>query len=98
MVMNKGKVIDTVDRALTMATDHVSGNRDPTLPDCMDSQVHRFLETLKEMKSSLETPDAAWVSQKYMGMAIADGWPFESELGKLICEAEDAYHSLKASV
>lgn len=95
--MKRHKAIATVDRALTMASDHVSGSRDPSLPNYMDSQVERFLETLKQMKASLESPDADWVSQKYMCMAIADGWPFESELGKLICEAEEEYHSLRAS-
>ena len=96
--MNRDKTIEAVDRALTMASDHVSGTRDPSLPNYMDSQVERFSETLKQMKYSLERPDADWVSQKYMCMAIADGWPFESELGKLICEAEDKYHSLRASL
>lgn len=96
--MKKDRVVEAVDRAARMASDHISGNRDVTLPDYMDPQVERFLETLKEMKASLENPDANWVSQKYMGMAIADGWPIESELGKLICEAEDGYHSLNAPV
>lgn len=92
--MNRDRVIAAVDRALNRATEHLAGNRDESLPDYMDSQVRRFQETLQEMKASLESPHEKRVSQKYMGMAIADGWPFESELGKLVCEAEDLYHSM----
>ena len=93
--MKKDKVIEAVDRALKKASDHIAGNRDVTLPEYMDPQVERFADTLKEMKESLESPNGNWVSERYMGIAIADGWPFESELGRLICEAEDGYHSLK---
>ena len=63
-----------------------------TLPEYTDSQVMRFLETLHEMKCSLNDSVNTTRPKKYMAAAIADGWPFESELGKLICEAEVAYH------
>jgi len=96
--MKKDKAIEAVDRALTMASDHLSGRRDPTLPDYLDPQVQRFLETLKEMKASLEGPDGNWVSERYMCRAITDGWPFESQLSELVCEAECRYFSLKASM
>ena len=95
--MKKDKVLEAVDRALKMALDHLAGNRDVTLSDYTDSQVERFAETLEEMKASLVNPNGNWVSEEYMAYGVVDGWPAESELGKLICKAANAYHSLKAS-
>ena len=94
--MKKDRVIEAVDRALRMASEHLAGNRDASLPDYVDSQVARFAETLKEMKASLDNPHGNWVSEEYMAYGVVDGWPTESQLGRLICEAAHAYHSLKA--
>ena len=91
----KHKVINAVYLAIRRASLHLTGNRDQSLPAFLDPQVERFLEILRKMKNSLENQDCERVFQKQMGFAIADGWPFESELGRLICEAEVLYHSLK---
>lgn len=94
--MKRDKVFATIEKALSRAEEHLGGSRDPSIPDYMDPQVRRFHETLREMKTSLECPHEERVSQKYMAFAIADGWPFDSELGKLVCEAEELYHSMNA--
>ena len=86
-------VSNAIDNALEFALAHTAGQRDATLPDYVDAQVHRFISTLRMMKSSLADPTSCEVPSRYMAMAIADGWPFESRLGKLICEAEEYYHA-----
>ena len=93
--MDKKQVLESVERAISRVEGHLGGSRDPSLPNYMDSQVRNFQETLWKMKASLELPEENRVSGRYMAFAIADGWPFVSELGKLICEAEQLYHSMK---
>ncbi len=95
--MKKDKVIDAIDRALKMALEHLAGNRDVTLPDYTDAQVERFVEMLREMKASLEKLNGNWVSEEYLTYGVVDGWPAESELGRLICKAAQAYRSFKAN-
>ena len=91
--MNHQKTIARIDKAIERAAEHVGGQREACLPTYLDSQVERFLETLRLMKASLQSSTESNEPTQYMSRAIADGWPFESELGKLICEAEEAFHS-----
>jgi hypothetical protein len=49
------------------------------------------------MEASLNSQPFKAQPSKVMTTAIADGWPFESELGKLICVAESAYGSLESN-
>ncbi len=93
--MATDRVLAAVDRALGRATEHLAGNCDPRIPDHLDSQVQTMQQTLREMKFSLEDADGKHVQEKGMAHAIADGWPYDSELGQLICEAERLYHSVK---
>lgn len=90
--MNRQTAIDRVDKAIERAKRHVAGDRDTSLADYLDPQVERFLQTLLQMRAAMDDPSAD-APTKYMGMAIADGWPYESELGRLVCEAEDAFHA-----
>ena len=93
--MKRGEVLSVVKNALKMATNHLAGDRDKSVPRYLDPQVERFREVLLEMHNSLESAEAKPVLPKHMGISIADGWSFDSELGKLICEAERLYHSAK---
>ena len=95
--MNRQDILKKIDEASNLAGRHVGGQRESGLPAYLDPQVERFLKTLLQMKARLENPtEATKVPDKYMGHAIADGWPFDSELGRLICEAENAFHSRAA--
>ncbi len=91
--MNRETAVDRVENAIERAERHVAGDRDTSLPDYMNPQVKRFLQTLLQMRSALADPLNAEIPNRYMGMAVADGWPYESELGKLVCEAEEAFHA-----
>lgn len=91
--MNRETAVNRIEKAIERAERHVAGNRDTSLPEYMNPQVERFLQTLLQMRSALADPVNAEVPKKYMGMAVADGWPYESELGKLVCEAEEAFHA-----
>lgn len=91
--MNHQSINDRIDRAIKRATEHVGGQREACLPPYLDPQVERFLETLRLMKAILQSSTEASEPSQYMSRAIADGWPFESEMGRLICEAETAFHS-----
>lgn len=91
--MKRQRVIEQIDRAIERAERHVNGDREECLPTYMDPQVERFLGTLRQMKEAIQTPASFDTPEKYMGFAIADGWPYQSELGKLVCEAEEVFHS-----
>ena len=95
--MNLQRVTDSIDRAIERAERHVNGEREQCLPNYMDPQVERFLGTLRQLKEAAQNPANSDPPNKYMGMAIVDGWPYESELGKLVCEAEGAFHSYVAN-
>jgi|688.fasta_scaffold2612717_2 hypothetical protein len=95
--MKKEKAKALINQALNRAIDHLAGARDKSLPTYLDSQVARFLDKLKEMEASLNSQPFKAQPSKVMTTAIADGWPFESELGKLICVAESAYGSLESN-
>ena len=91
--MNRETAVDRINKAIARAERHVAGDRDACLPDYMNPQVERFLDTLRQMRSAIDNPANAKVPSKYIGMTVADGWPYESELGKLVCEAEFAFHA-----
>lgn len=91
--MNTETILNRIDKAVHRAERHLAGDRDGAVPNYMDPQVERFLQTLHQMRNTLTNPSASEAPRKYMGMAVADGWSYESELGKLVCEAEDAFHS-----
>ena len=94
--MKNGRTIDVIDRALRMAHNHSLGNRDETLPSHLDSQITRFLQTLKEMKKSIQEDDDYIAFRPHMCRAVSDSWPYESRLGQLICEAEHAFLSYRS--
>lgn len=91
--MNRQTATEKIEKAIDRVTKHIDGHREVCLPTYLEPQIERFLETLRQMKASMQNPTELCAIDKYMGHAIADGWPYESVLGKLICEAEDAYHS-----
>lgn len=91
--MNRETAFDRINKAIVRAERHAAGDRDACLPDYMNPQVERFLNTLRQMLAAIANPANAKVPSKYMGMAVADGWPYESELGRLVCEAEVAFYS-----
>ena len=76
-----------------MADNHLGGDRDPSLEQYLDDQIRRFRDNLEEMYNDIE---AGTVLKRpaTMGHAIVDGWPYESELGRLIVSAEDKYNQL----
>jgi hypothetical protein len=92
--MKREKVKALVNQAINQATQHLAGARDASLPAFLDAQVVRFLDHLREMQTYLESSANKPPPSKAMAFAIADGWPIESELGKMICAAERAYDSL----
>jgi hypothetical protein len=93
--MKKEKAKALINQAIDRAIQHLAGTRDKCLPDNLDAQVTRFLDYLREMHASLESPAIKLQPRTAMTYAIADGWPFGSELAKMICAAESAYESLK---
>jgi hypothetical protein len=93
--VSKDKAMGFVRRALQLATDHLSGNRDESVPEEFDSQIGRFAKILREMLASLEEPGSDYVSIGYRTMfrSILDSWPHNTELGVAIRDAEEAYFS-----
>jgi hypothetical protein len=91
--MQNEKALNAVIRAIESANDHLGGRRDNSLSSNLDSQIRRFAATLREMKALLESDNPKDKLDKYMARAIADSWPFDSNLGKLICKAEQLFHS-----
>jgi hypothetical protein len=76
--------------AIERAEQHFTGSRDDSISFELDSQVRLFHRLLTEMENELHSGTAA-MRNDGMAHAIADCWPFESELGQLIIEAEYAF-------
>ena len=56
-------------------------------------QLAAFRDNLKTMKHQIESGNVPPRDERLMGMGriIADSWPYDNELGKLILEAEQQY-------
>jgi hypothetical protein len=89
--MGKSSAQNLIEAALARAIEHLAGNRDRGLPEYLDTHVTRFANTLTQMRDSLQREDAERVTDRYMCHVVADAWPFDSELGKMVCDAEAAY-------
>lgn len=84
------KALQAVITARERAESHISGNRDTVLTLEFDEQIKRFIDNLLKMEDSLKNNDTEQVTIG-MSRVIADQWPFNSEIGNLICKAEEQF-------
>ena len=88
--MSAHSAIDAVRAARERAERHTMGDRDTSLSTRFDNQVSRFLDELRRMEAALEGRDHDPINLG-MSRAVADSWPYDSELGELIARAEVQY-------
>jgi hypothetical protein len=80
--------IDEIERAIS--------NYDKFSSFTTINQLDNFKAVLMKTKYLIESENIPHESQRYLGMSrvIIDQWPFDSELGRIIIDAESAYNSI----
>lgn len=90
-MLNAINVTKRIDAAILACDNHTQGvARDPSLSLDIDEQVRVFRNALHGMRDRVASSCCDCVREG-LTYSIAGGWPFESTLGKLISEAEQAY-------
>lgn len=83
----KRRALAAVTTAIQEIDAHLSDRRDPALGLEFDGQIRRFRERLALFEQAIQA-DQSPEADGAMTWAIADGWPLESSLARMISHAE----------
>lgn len=94
--MTSEKAIKLVKNALDLLEKEFL-SPDPTLANILRGQKENFKHKLQEMYQHLNMNTVPEKNQRNLGVAraIADTWPYDSNLGEAIAKAERAYIEVK---
>jgi len=88
------RAMNFVQKALTELENEIQRHHAGEEKYGTSTQLGMFKKTLENMRDELQSNNVSFACGG-MGRIIADSWPFDSELGKFLLQAEQSYFAIR---